>query len=132
MSTGKETSLWYLLIPVALVLMALGAFLVFPLIQQETGEAQQCNALPVNLTNPLFALTQALNDLHEEAVIPSVEAALDALLGANWVFDPADEYRLEYWIELRTGSSSNTAGFAVICIGPDLEMVWTYDGIQTP
>jgi len=128
----KETSLWFLLIPVALVLVALGALVVLPLIQGTTGGAQQCNTLPVILANPLFALTQALNDLHEEAVIPSVEAALDALLGVNWVFDPADEYRLEYWIELGTGSSSNTAGFEVICIGPDLEMVWTYDGIQTP
>ena len=101
----KETSLWFLLIPVALVLMALGAFLVLPLIQQTTGEAEQCNALPVNLENPLFALPQALDDLYQEGAIPSVEAALDALLGVNWVFDPADEYRLEYWVELRAGCS---------------------------
>jgi len=133
MSTSRETSLWFLLIPVALVLMALGAFLVFPLIQQATGEAE-CHPSATRLGSPMAeaVVTQALDDLLAERAISSPEDALEVLLGAGWVLDSEDGYRLEYWISFTSGNSVSTAGFAVICLSPDLDYVWTYDGIQTP
>ena len=126
-----KDSLWsllWLLIPVALVLMALGVLLVPTL----TGEDSLCGTDPARLGPPTHPSTvaHALQDLYDEGIISSTEEALDAISRAGWVLDPADDHRLEYWISFGEGRSMSTAGFEVICIGPDVQLVWKYDGIQ--
>jgi len=126
-----KDSLWsllWLLIPLALVLMALGVLLVPTL----TGEDALCSSVPSKLGSPTHPSTVALalQDLFEEKLISSVEDAVDAVSRAAWVLDPEDDHRLEYWISFGEGRSMMTAGFEVICVSPDGDMMWKYDGLQ--
>ena len=125
-----KTSLWWLLVPVVLVLGALGVLLVS--LVRLPGAEPQCNIGPAALgpaTSPQLLL-QATLYLFEEGFISNAEDAFEAASKAGWVFDPQDEHRLEYWISFGEGRSLNTVGFEVICISPELTMVWTYDGVQ--
>lgn len=130
----KKDSLWHLLwllIPLGLVLMALGALLL-PTLTRNGGDSI-CASEPARLGSPALPATvsHALQDLFEERLISSVEDAVDAVSRVGWVLDPEDDYRLEYWISFGEGRSMITAGFEVICISPDIEVVWRYDGLQT-
>ena len=127
----KETSLWYLLVPVALVLASLGVFLA-SLVLPFGGAESQCHTAPAALGIPASpsVVGQAINDLNEEGVISSPEDALNGLSKVGWVFDPDDGHRLEYWLTFGTGRAINTVGFNVICISSELTMVWEYDGLQ--
>ena len=129
----KETSLWWLLVPVALVLGLLGVLLVTLVLPLGDTE-QQCypNAVVLAAPTSLPLVTRALDDLLEEGVISSVESAVTVLSRVAWVIDSNDEYRLEYWLYFGEGRSSNTVGFALICLDPELEVVWEYDGVQAP
>ena len=134
MNRDSLWSLLWLLIPVALVLMALGVLLVPTL----TSEDAPCGLEPSRLGPPSHPSTvaHALQDLYEEGIISSVEEGVDAISRTGWVLDPADDHRLEYWITFGEGRGMSTTGFEVICIGPDkddegtVEMVWKYDGLQ--
>ena len=127
----NKDSLWsllWLLIPLGLVLGALWVLLVPTL----TSEDALCGTEPSRLgppTNP-STVAHALQDLYDERIISSVEEGVDAISRAGWVLDPADDHRLEYWISFGEGRGMSTAGFEVICISPDVEIVWRYDGLQ--
>ena len=125
----NKDSLWsllWLLIPVVLVLMALGVFL-WP-----SPDPAECAVEPLLLANPTTEglVTQAISELFEEGVVSSIEEAKTAVSKAAWVLDHEDDYRLEYWITFDGGRYISTAGFEVICISSSLEMVWIYDGLQ--
>lgn len=113
-------------------LLAVVGLAVFYVYQSVQVEEQQCHASPVALGQPqsVPAVMHALDDLYQQRVISSPEDAFDTLSGTAWVLDPRDGYRLEYWMTFSAGSSSTTVGFEIICIGPDLAMVWKYDGVQ--
>ena len=126
MNRDSLWSLLWLLIPVGLVLGALGVFL-WP-----SPDPAECAVEPMSLISPTNSdlVTQAINELFEEGVVSSIEEAKTAVSKAAWVLDHEDDYRLEYWITFDGGRYISTAGFEVICISSSLEMVWIYDGLQ--
>ena len=128
----NKDSLWsllWLLIPVALVLMALGVFL-WP-----TAEPAECAVEPMSLISPTNddLVMQAINELFEEGVVFDIEEAKASVSNAGWVLDPADDNRLEYWLTFTAKSTAvNIVGFEIVCIAPDETVVWIYDGLQEP
>ena len=129
MNRDSLWSLLWLLIPVGLVLGALGVFL-WP-----SPDPAECAVEPMSLISPTNSdlVTQAINELFEEGVVSSIEEAEAAVTTAGWVLDPADDNRLEYWLTLTAKSNVvSTVGFEIVCIAPDETVVWIYDGLQEP
>jgi len=126
----KQDSLWHLLwllIPLVLVLMALGALLL------PARDPIECAVEPMSLISPTndALVMQAINDLLEEGVVSSMKEAEASVSDAGWVLDPADDNRLEYWLTFTAQPNIvNTVGFEIVCVAPDHTIVWKYDGLQ--
>ena len=78
------------------------------------GECAQ-ESLPLPAPSTPDLLVVALEQLIEVGVVPSIEAALDALARAQYVFDPDEDSQLEYWIVFRGAGGEIAAEFNFTC-----------------
>ena len=109
---------------IVIVLLVLGGVAVFFSIEP----VSDCHPDATRLGNPVTETTirQALSELETLGLVSTVEDALSNITGIAWILDPADDYRLEYWISF----GDNTVGFEVTCITTEFAFNWKYDGFQ--
>ena len=131
MRNGKATlAAWGLVLGIIALIVG-GALVLSGVFSQEEP---QCNSEPMSLVRAESAgiINQALEYLHGEGAISSVEDAINELFLVGWVLDPKDNYRLEYWLSFGDLDNFTTVGFEMICFSPTQEVVWNYDGVQPP
>ncbi len=76
-------------------------------------------------TNPL-RMFEALIILEEEGVISTVEEAMESLESAHYVFDPDEDYEIEYWLFFE---GDQIAQFNIGC-PKDEETNLEYEGVR--
>jgi hypothetical protein len=127
----KEPSLLWLLIIPALML-ALGGVLLIPRLIQ--GAPSECAKEPIALTSPTnpALVVEALQLLIDAGIVPDKEAALSSFAGAQYVFDPAEDNQLEYWIMFQSVGRTTAAEFNFHCAldEEDVPLDLEYEGVR--
>ncbi len=95
MSEGKLNVLVYGAIIVIMLAIA-GAAAYFGLNKPAPVCATEALALPSPTTPSL--IMDAMQQLADMGIVSTLEAGLEALEGAQYIFDPDEESELEYWV----------------------------------
>ena len=110
----KEANPLWLLIPAGLVLLLAAVVLIPPLFE---GPPSECSPEVISLSPPnnTSLLIDAVEQLVEARIVPDAEAAISALAASQYVFDPDEDWQLEYWLIFDSGGAATAAEFNFHC-----------------
>ena len=95
---------------VGLAIAGVAAYITF------NKPASVCAEEPIALTSPTSPalITDAMQQLADAGMVPTLEDGLEPLSGAQYIFDP-EEHELEYWLVFQTVGGTTAAEFNFSC-----------------
>ena len=103
---------------IAVILLVLGgAAVFFSTRPSPPSDLSECSPEPHSLISPTTPalVLHALSVLEEAGIIPTIEAGMESLVASNWVMNPDDGYRIEYWLIFESGVGRRAAELNIIC-----------------
>ncbi len=110
------------------IVLAIGLAVAYLVLNSRAPKTTECSPDVVYLSGPLNSarVLDALTILEEGGIVPSVEAARDSLEDAQYVFDPGEDYEIEYWLFFE---GDQIAQFNIGC-PKDEETNLEYEGVR--